>query len=77
MTQTTQPRRDGTGTCESCGHSFDYMLIHNGFNDSAFAYCDSCGMTALFDRGVPRRQTAGAGSDAGKVFTRLLLRADA
>ena len=44
----TQTRRDGTGTCESCGYSFDYMLIHNGFNDSAFAYCDSCGMTALF-----------------------------
>ena len=24
------------------------MLIHNGFNDSAYGYCDQCGMTALF-----------------------------
>jgi hypothetical protein len=24
------------------------MLIHNGFNDSAYGYCDRCGATALF-----------------------------
>src|SRR6185436_18700846 len=41
-------RRDGTGTCESCAHEFGYMLIHNGFNDTAFGYCDRCGMTAFF-----------------------------
>lgn len=41
-------RRDGDGECSSCRAPFGYSLIHNGFNDSAFAYCDSCGMTALF-----------------------------
>ena len=38
----------GEGICGSCRAGFGYRLIHNGFNDSAFAYCDSCGMTALF-----------------------------
>ena len=41
-------RRDGEGTCEQCGHVFVYYLVHNGFNDSAYAYCDACGSTALF-----------------------------
>ena len=35
------------GSCESCGASFEYSLIHNGFNDSAYAYCDRCGGAAL------------------------------
>jgi hypothetical protein len=42
-------RTDGHGVCKGCGTSFGYCLIHNGFNDSAFAYCDGCGTTALFD----------------------------
>ena len=25
------------------------MLIHNGFNESAYAYCDSCGRVALLE----------------------------
>jgi hypothetical protein len=37
---------DAVGTCESCGCTFSYRLIHNGFNDSAFAYCDRCGCEA-------------------------------
>ena len=37
------------GVCDACGHTFAYELIHNGFNDSAYAYCDECGMTALID----------------------------
>lgn len=40
-------RSDGKATCERCGAHFDYFLVHNGFNDSAYAYCDTCGMTAL------------------------------
>ena len=40
-------RTDGTGTCEQCHASFGYYLIHNGFNDTAFAYCDRCGLTAF------------------------------
>ena len=35
------------GSCESCGGHFDYQLIHNGFNDTAYAYCAECGMTAF------------------------------
>jgi hypothetical protein len=35
------------GTCEHCHCEFDYSLVHNGFNDSAFAYCDSCGSVAI------------------------------
>jgi hypothetical protein len=37
------------GLCEHCGSAFPYVLLHNGFNDSAYAYCDSCGMTAVLD----------------------------
>src|SRR5215469_14744001 len=35
------------GACEHCKRTFAYELIHNGFNDSACAYCDSCGCTAV------------------------------
>ena len=42
-------RCDGIGVCQSCDGQFEYMLIHNGFNESAYAYCDSCGRTALLD----------------------------
>jgi hypothetical protein len=35
------------GSCESCRAVFPYRLIHNGFNDSSFAYCDRCGMLTL------------------------------
>src|SRR2546428_2593310 len=41
-------RRDGEGTCDRCARTFGYYLVHNGFNDSAYGYCDACGMTALF-----------------------------
>src|ERR1041384_1349194 len=37
----------GVGTCEHCRRAFSYRLIHNGFNDSAFAYCDRCGCLAI------------------------------
>jgi len=35
--------------CESCGKKINYLFIHNGFNESSYAYCDKCGKTALFD----------------------------
>ena len=41
------PRRDAIGSCERCRGSFDYMIVHNGFNDTAYAYCDRCGMTTF------------------------------
>src|SRR5690348_17402033 len=34
------------GECEHCGKQFGYYLIHSGFNDSFYAYCSDCGMTA-------------------------------
>jgi hypothetical protein len=35
------------GECESCHSNFEYLLIHNGFSDTAYAYCDTCGTTCL------------------------------
>jgi hypothetical protein len=48
VSPTAMNRRDGTGICGSCDRSFGYALIHTGFNDSAYGYCDRCGTTALF-----------------------------
>jgi len=42
-------RKHEIGKCDQCSKSFGYYLIHNGFNDSSYAYCDSCGMTALLN----------------------------
>jgi len=42
-------REDGKGTCEHCGYVFPYEIVHNGFNDSTFAYCAKCGTTALLN----------------------------
>jgi hypothetical protein len=36
-----------TGICEHCDQQFAYDLLHNGFNDTAYAYCDTSGCTAL------------------------------
>jgi hypothetical protein len=35
-------REKSVGVCEHCYKTFSYYLVHNGFNDSAYAYCDSC-----------------------------------
>jgi hypothetical protein len=40
-------RENLNGKCGECGKRFGYYLIHNGFNDSSYAYCSSCGMAAL------------------------------
>lgn len=39
-------RQQVTGHCDRCQESFRYYLIHNGFNDSVYAYCSLCTMTA-------------------------------
>ena len=36
-----------TGSCDHCAGTFRYQLIHNGFNDSAYAYCNQCSFTVL------------------------------
>ena len=35
------------GQCETCGKGFAYFLVHNGFNDSAYSYCNRCGRTSI------------------------------
>jgi len=35
--------------CEYCKNEFRFLLIHSGFNNTAYFYCDSCGTTALLD----------------------------
>ncbi len=47
-------REDGLGVCEHCNSRFSYYLVHSGFNDSSYAYCDSCGCTAILDDYAPR-----------------------
>ncbi|OGV59275.1 MAG: hypothetical protein A2283_22785 [Lentisphaerae bacterium RIFOXYA12_FULL_48_11] len=42
-------REQSQGNCEHCGKTFPYHLIHSGFNDSTYAYCDTCGMTAILN----------------------------
>jgi phage FluMu protein Com len=36
------------GDCEHCNRSFHYTLLHAGFGDYSYAYCDSCGALATF-----------------------------
>ena len=36
-----------TGRCEHCESTLRYRLIHNGFNDTAYAYCEACSFTVL------------------------------
>lgn len=45
------------GQCETCGENFTYQLIHNGLNESAFAYCNRCGCTALLTNILMRRRS--------------------
>ncbi|WP_109488430.1 hypothetical protein [Occallatibacter savannae] len=37
------------GDCEHCGRFYRYTLWHSGFGDNSYAYCDTCGMLALFN----------------------------
>ena len=39
-----------SGRCEHCQKEFEYRLIHNGVNNSAYAYCDRCSFTVHLDR---------------------------
>jgi DNA-directed RNA polymerase subunit RPC12/RpoP len=40
-------REQSIGRCEHCAKEFGYYLVHNGFNDSAYGYCDRCGYTVI------------------------------
>jgi hypothetical protein len=53
-------RKDGTLRCNACSSEFEYFLIHNGFNDSAYAYCDTCGTSTLLGiwaKNIPKAVT--------------------
>jgi hypothetical protein len=51
-------RKNSIGRCEACQQVFPYYLIHNGFNDSAYAYCDTCSRVALLGWYSPRPEGA-------------------
>ncbi len=36
------------GDCEHCGQAYRYSLLHAGFGDCSYAYCDCCGQLATF-----------------------------
>lgn len=36
------------GDCEHCSRTYRYMLLHAGFGDFSYAYCDCCGTLAAF-----------------------------
>ena len=40
-------RKLDVGSCEHCGKTFGHFLAHSGFGDCSYAYCDSCGTTAI------------------------------
>lgn len=41
------------GDCEHCGRLYRYSLWHSGFGDTAYAYCDECGLLALLNLSNP------------------------
>lgn len=46
--QTVQLKNtDSLGKCLNYGEEFEYRIIHSGFDDSAYCYCDQCGKTAI------------------------------
>ncbi len=47
-------REQEIGVCDSCHDSFHYYLVHNGFNDSLYLYCDLCGTTAILSLWSPQ-----------------------
>jgi len=51
-------REQFNGICDNCGELFPYYLVHCGFSDCSYAYCDSCGVTALLSvwQPVQRKQ---------------------
>ena len=50
-------RELSVGICEHCEKEFGYWLLHSGFGDCVYAYCDSCGTTAvlsMWDERMPK-----------------------
>ncbi len=47
------------GRCDKCSRQFNYSLMHCGFGDCLYAYCDNCGKTAFFDDYKPPNELKG------------------
>ncbi len=57
MSRQTMAEQTSIGTCEHCQQQFGYWFAHCGFGDCVYAYCDSCGRTAilsLWDKRMPK-----------------------
>jgi hypothetical protein len=52
-------RETSEGTCDRCTRTFAYYLIHNGLNESCYAYCSACGMSAVIDTRYEDRTAEG------------------
>ena len=52
-------RETSEGTCDKCTGTYAYYLIHNGFDESCYAYCSACGMTAVIDTEYKDRTAEG------------------
>jgi hypothetical protein len=52
-------RKNGQGQCDKCDRTFGYYLINNGLNESCYAYCFRCGMTAVMDTNYEDRTSEG------------------
>jgi len=63
-------RRDGDAECAACGMQFGYKLVHNGFNNTAYAYCEKCGKTAFFSFYSPK-VPSGARLDCGPISSSI------
>jgi DNA-directed RNA polymerase subunit RPC12/RpoP len=50
-----------TGSCDHCGAAFRYQLIHHGFNESAYAYCNQCSFTVLLNGWHPAARRVNLG----------------
>lgn len=37
------------GWCDKCRIEFNFSAIHNGFNETTYAYCDTCGKTCFLE----------------------------
>ena len=57
---------DTIGSCDGCHGEFRYFLVHNGFNDSSYAYCSDCGLLATLSHWSDR-YPAGIKSEYGLI----------
>jgi hypothetical protein len=37
----------GEISCPQCAKTFEYLLVHTGLNECAYAYCEACGNVAM------------------------------